>query len=651
MSTIVTLNSVSYQIPATGEDGWGDAVSAYLIALSSGILTKAGGAFTLTADIDFGTNFGIKAKYLKSRTADIAVTGLVRLAPSDFIAFRNNANTADLTFGIDGSDLPTFGGSALLTGALASGRILLGDINGVAQQVTPSGDIGIDNTGVTFIGSGKVQTGMIATGAVVDASIGSAAAIAFSKLATLTSANILVGSASNVATSVAVSGDITLSNAGVTAIGSSKVTNNMLAGSIAYSKLVLTGAILNADLAGSIAYSKLVLTGSVTNSDLAGSIAYGKLTLTNSVVNADIASAAAIVYSKLSLTGSILNADVNASAAIAYSKLALTGAIVNADISSSAAIAYSKLSLASSVKLASDVTGTLPIANGGTGQTTATLAINALLPTQTSNNGKVLTTDGSVASWTTATGLTNPMTTSQDIIVGGSAGAATRKAIGADGTVLLAASGTLTYSQIVDANISSGAAIAYSKLALTGNIVNADINASAAIAGTKISPAFGTQNISTTGTLSLASTTVINSAVKTADTLAAVSFGTWTPVSRYGTSNGTKSDSGAVGQWMRIGKFMFVSWEIVPLKGTAVGAVFIGGLPMAATASSSFTPGTVTNVGFSAATSQLIYTVASGSSEFAVTQMVTATAQASINAADLGVAGAALYGSGMYCVA
>jgi hypothetical protein len=49
--------------------------------------------------------------------------------------------------------------------------------------------------------------------------------------------------------------------------------------------------------------------------------------------------------------------------------------------------------------------GTIAIANGGTGQTTAANAINALLPSQTGNNGKFLTTDGSVASWgTTGTG-------------------------------------------------------------------------------------------------------------------------------------------------------------------------------------------------------------------------------------------------------
>jgi hypothetical protein len=42
---------------------------------------------------------------------------------------------------------------------------------------------------------------------------------------------------------------------------------------------------------------------------------------------------------------------------------------------------------------------TLPILSGGTGQTTASTAINALLPTQTSNSGKYLTTDGSASSW------------------------------------------------------------------------------------------------------------------------------------------------------------------------------------------------------------------------------------------------------------
>jgi hypothetical protein len=42
---------------------------------------------------------------------------------------------------------------------------------------------------------------------------------------------------------------------------------------------------------------------------------------------------------------------------------------------------------------------TLPISNGGTGQTTANAALNALLPNQTPNAFKVLTTDGTNSSW------------------------------------------------------------------------------------------------------------------------------------------------------------------------------------------------------------------------------------------------------------
>ena len=45
------------------------------------------------------------------------------------------------------------------------------------------------------------------------------------------------------------------------------------------------------------------------------------------------------------------------------------------------------------------LTGTLPIADGGTGQTTATSAFNALAPSQSTHSGKFLTTDGTNTSW------------------------------------------------------------------------------------------------------------------------------------------------------------------------------------------------------------------------------------------------------------
>lgn len=52
--------------------------------------------------------------------------------------------------------------------------------------------------------------------------------------------------------------------------------------------------------------------------------------------------------------------------------------------------------------LTTDVTGVLPIANGGTGQATANDAFNALIPSQIGNSGKLLTTNGTNTSWTVA---------------------------------------------------------------------------------------------------------------------------------------------------------------------------------------------------------------------------------------------------------
>ena len=61
-------------------------------------------------------------------------------------------------------------------------------------------------------------------------------------------------------------------------------------------------------------------------------------------------------------------------------------------------------------------TGTLPITAGGTGQTTAQAAIDALLPSQTSNNGKFLTTDGTNASWGTVSGVSQAKATGINFI-------------------------------------------------------------------------------------------------------------------------------------------------------------------------------------------------------------------------------------------
>jgi len=79
------------------------------------------------------------------------------------------------------------------------------------------------------IGDNSITNAKMADDAIKNAEVASDAAIAFPKLASLTSGNLIVGSAANVPTAVAMSGDVTIVAAGTTAIGALKVTNAMLA--------------------------------------------------------------------------------------------------------------------------------------------------------------------------------------------------------------------------------------------------------------------------------------------------------------------------------------------------------------------------------------------------------------------------------------
>jgi hypothetical protein len=88
---------------------------------------------------------------------------------------------------------------------------------------------------------------------------------------------------------------------------------------------------------------------------------------------------------------------------------------------------------------AANVTGTVAIANGGTGQTTATAAINALLPSQASQNGKYLTTDGTNTSWATVSG---GVTTFSAGTTGFTPSTATSGAVTLSGTLAVANGGT-----------------------------------------------------------------------------------------------------------------------------------------------------------------------------------------------------------------
>jgi hypothetical protein len=221
--------------------------------------------------------------------------------------------------------------------------VLMGNTTGVITGTAISGDVTVTDAGVAAISSGVI----------VDADISGSAAIALSKLATGTAGNILVYNTTGVLTSVAESGDVTISDAGVAAIGSGVIVNADVNASAAidFSKLAaLTSGNILVGSASNVPTS-VAVSGDVTIA------ANGNVQIASgAIVNADISASAAIELSKLatSTAGNIIvyNASgvptsVTESGDVVIDSSGVTsisaGAIVNADISATAAIDLGKL--------------------------------------------------------------------------------------------------------------------------------------------------------------------------------------------------------------------------------------------------------------------------------------------------------------------
>lgn len=373
MAIPLTINGVVYNYPEVDDTEWGPEATDWAAAVTNGLLQKSGGLFQLLAEVDFGTGFGVKALYFKTRTANPATAGQFRLARPDVISWRNQANDGNLDLGVNASNQLTF--------------------NGTSVQNTLSVT---DTTTIDLTLASDVLSADIIAGSITNAQISNSAAIAYSKLA-LTGAIVnadlanmaqstIKGRAAGAGTGVPVDLSATQATALLSAFvgdsgagGTKGLTPAPAAGDTAANKFLFAdGTWKTPPGAGDVVGPASATSGTIarfgnstgkllsntpstiSNSDIdnAAAIAYSKLTLTGSIVNADVSASAAIAYSKLALTASIVNADINASAAIAYSKLNLTGAIVNADIGAAAAIAYSKLAaLTISRALVSDGSG------------------------------------------------------------------------------------------------------------------------------------------------------------------------------------------------------------------------------------------------------------------------------------------------------
>lgn len=193
MATNVTLNGSVYAIPAEGDSNWGTVLSNYFIAIGSGVLQKTGGAFTLTAEVDFGATFGLKSSYIKSRATNPASTGIVRLGNTELLSWRNAANSADLGLTVSAANALQFNGVTLLSsGLIVNADVAAGAAIAYSKLNLTGAVVNADVSASAAIAYSKLAL----AGAIVNADIAAAAAIAYSKLAALTISRALVSDGS-----------------------------------------------------------------------------------------------------------------------------------------------------------------------------------------------------------------------------------------------------------------------------------------------------------------------------------------------------------------------------------------------------------------------------------------------------------------------
>ena len=242
----------------------------------SGSITQTDGTTTLlgldNSDAN-ATSFGdIELDSLTAEGSLITAFNNVQLSGSNKLQF----SSANDRIGIDGGtgDLELVGSGVM--NVSASGDLLFSGANIVVDSpmssstfISASALVLQDATalaGTALVNSG----GQLAVSGLANAQVDANAAIDFSKLAALSSGNILVGNASNQAASVAMSGDIAIANDGETTIQANAVEGSMLNSNTAGDGLAYSSNALNVQVSGAlkIASDKVGISGSIAGPGL-----------------------------------------------------------------------------------------------------------------------------------------------------------------------------------------------------------------------------------------------------------------------------------------------------------------------------------------------------------------------------------------------
>jgi hypothetical protein len=215
-----SLVTIGDNLTVTGDltvSGDTTTVTSTTVAIADSLLLLAKDQGTSADAVDFGLygKYGVggTAKY-----AGIFRDGSATGDPWTFFDGNQAEPGTTVNVGGTGYDLADISAGGITAADGFTGD-LTGDVTGNADTVTTNANLTGD---VTSSGSNATA---IAAGVIIDNDVNASAAIAYSKLAALASGNILVGNGSNVAVSVNPSGDVDITNAGVFSIASDSIIN------------------------------------------------------------------------------------------------------------------------------------------------------------------------------------------------------------------------------------------------------------------------------------------------------------------------------------------------------------------------------------------------------------------------------------------
>jgi hypothetical protein len=262
----------------------------------SGIRVFAAGEILTAAQVNGYLMDQAVTRFANAATRDAAFGGLGQpVLTEGRLCYLDDVNLIQF---YDGAGWQDSGQFTVADGAISNQKLAANSVTSdkIAPGTVIAADIAAGTITATELADGAVTSGKILDGTIVNADINASAAIALSKLATSTAGHIIVYNASGVPTAVSKTGDVTISDTGVTAIGSGKVTSDMIAdGTIVNGDINVSAAIVDTKLATistalKVSNSATTATSANTNSaiiarDASGNFAASGATLSSASVS------------------------------------------------------------------------------------------------------------------------------------------------------------------------------------------------------------------------------------------------------------------------------------------------------------------------------------------------------------------------------